>query len=255
MASGSYPIMPCCDCSGHSCSAVTWPRKQEMAPPLKPLESLNFHFLCSQRRESFVAELVMVTARPKHASAWSRPEILDLIGLWDEKSIMAQLRASKENLDIYGKKSQSMLEKGHNKDAQQCRVKIKELWQAYQKAREVNSHSGSSPKTCRFCEELLAILGGDSTIVLPHSIDSSAGSQSREDDTDCVDEEEDVESRLQESGLSILPHSQDLFLTPEQSSNTQDSNNDPGEGISDTLALPLTPCRKTIADQKEGEKT
>ncbi|XP_067420165.1 uncharacterized protein [Emydura macquarii macquarii] len=102
---------------------------------------------------------------PKHAPTWSRPEVLDLIGLWGEESVLVQLRASKRNLDIYGKISQGVLEKGHNRDAQQCRVKFKELRQAYQKARKANSRFGSWPKTCHFYEALHAILGGDPT---PH---------------------------------------------------------------------------------------
>ncbi|XP_067422294.1 zinc finger and SCAN domain-containing protein 29-like [Emydura macquarii macquarii] len=173
----------------------------------------------------------MATAKLKRAPAWSRPEVLDLIGLWGEESVLAQLRASKRNLDIYGKISQGMLEKGHNRDAQQCRVKIKELHQSYQKVSEANSRSGSSPQKCRFYEELHAILGGDPTTVPPRSIDTSARSQSTDNDEDSVDKEEEEaeESRVQESGVSILPESQDLFLTPEQSSSTQDSTNNPGE--------------------------
>ncbi|XP_067401087.1 zinc finger and SCAN domain-containing protein 29-like [Emydura macquarii macquarii] len=175
----------------------------------------------------------MVTAKPKCAPAWTRPEVLDLIRLWGKGSVLAQIRARKRNLDIYGKISQGMLEKGHKRDAQQCHVKIKELRQSYQKAREANSHSGSSPKTCRFYDEVHAILGGDTTTVPPRSINTSARSQSMVNDKDSVNEEEEEEaeeSRVQESWVSILPESQDLFLTPEQSSSTQDSTNDPGDG-------------------------
>ncbi|XP_067390163.1 uncharacterized protein [Emydura macquarii macquarii] len=178
----------------------------------------------------------MATVKPNRAPAWSRPEVLDLIGLWGEESILAQLRASKRNLDIYGKISQGMLEKGHQRDAQQCRVKIKELCQSYQKAREANSHSGSSPKTCRFYDEVHAILGVNPTTVPPHSIDTSASSQSMINEEDSMDEEEEeeeaVESGVQESGVSVLPQIQDFFLTPDQSPSTQDSTNDPVEGTS-----------------------
>ncbi|XP_067412150.1 zinc finger and SCAN domain-containing protein 29-like [Emydura macquarii macquarii] len=176
----------------------------------------------------------MATAKPKRAPAWNRPEVLDLIGQWGEESVLAQLRASKRNLDIYGKISQGMLEKGHTRDAQQCRVKIKELRQSYQKARDANSCSGSLPKTCRFYNEVHAILSGNPTMVPPHSINTSARSQFMDNDEESVDKEEEEaeESRVHESGVSFLPESQDLFLTPEQSSSTQDSTNDPGEGTS-----------------------
>ncbi|EMP34212.1 hypothetical protein UY3_08636 [Chelonia mydas] len=52
-----------------------------------------------------------------------------------------------------------MKNRGHNRDPKQCRVKLKELRQAYQKTREANGRSGSEPQTCRFNDELRAILG------------------------------------------------------------------------------------------------
>ncbi|XP_067402439.1 uncharacterized protein [Emydura macquarii macquarii] len=180
----------------------------------------------------------MATAKPKRAPAWRRAEVLDHIRLWGENSVLAQLRASNRNLDIYGKISQGMLEKGHNRDAQQCRVKIKELWQTYQKAREANSCSGSSPKTCRFYGEVHAILGGNPTTMPPYSINTSTASQSVNNEEESLDEEEEtVESREHESGVSVLPETQELFLTPEQSTSTPDSTSDPMEGTSDTSAL------------------
>ncbi|XP_067419047.1 uncharacterized protein [Emydura macquarii macquarii] len=153
-----------------------------------------------------------------------------------------------------------MLEKGYQRDAQLCRMKIKELCQSYQKAREANSHSSSLPKKCRFCDEVHAILGGDPTMVPPCIIDTSARSQSMINDEDSMDEEEEgaEESRMQESGVSILPESRDLFLTPEQFSGTQDSTDDPGEGTSDTSALdrPLRNAVDRLSQiRKRGKKT
>ncbi|XP_067402804.1 myb/SANT-like DNA-binding domain-containing protein 2 [Emydura macquarii macquarii] len=150
-----------------------------------------------------------------------------------------------------------MLEKGHKRDAQQCHVKIKELRQSYQKAREANSHSGSSPKTCRVYDEVHAILSGDPTTVPPRSINTSARSQSMDNDEDSMDEEAE-ESRVQESEVSILPESQDIFLIREQSSSTQDSTNDPVEGTSDTSALappPRNAAERLSQIRNRGKKT
>lgn len=49
----------------------------------------------------------------------------------------------------------------------QCYVKIKELLQVYQKAREANCHSGVEPQTGSFYKELQAFLGGDTTTTSP----------------------------------------------------------------------------------------
>ncbi|KAG6929147.1 hypothetical protein G0U57_006231, partial [Chelydra serpentina] len=51
--------------------------------------------------------------------------------------------------------------RGHDRDTLQCRVKVKELQNAYHKAREANRHSGAAPMSCRFYKELDVILGGD----------------------------------------------------------------------------------------------
>ncbi|EMP30976.1 Zinc finger and SCAN domain-containing protein 29, partial [Chelonia mydas] len=94
---------------------------------------------------------------------WSAQEVMDLIAVWGEECVQAELRSSRRNADIYAKISPGMGEKGYTRDTQQCRVKIKELRQAYQKARAANSHSGAKPHTCWFYNELHAMLGGDPT--------------------------------------------------------------------------------------------
>ncbi|XP_074981242.1 uncharacterized protein LOC142071004 [Caretta caretta] len=98
----------------------------------------------------------------------------------------------------------------------QCRVKLKELRQAYQKTREANGHSGSKPQTCCFCNELHAILGGSATTTPAVLFDSfsgdggntEAGFGDEEDDDD-----EAVDISQQASRETIFPDSQELFLT------------------------------------------
>ncbi|XP_065419736.1 uncharacterized protein LOC135974804 [Chrysemys picta bellii] len=128
-----------------------------------------------------------------------------------------------------------MMERGHNRDSEQCCVKVKELRQAYQKTKEANGRSGSEPQTCRFYAELHAILGGAATTTPPLTVDSEAGVISSATPEDSADgEEEEEEDELAESTQnSVLPNSQDLFLSltevPSQAS-TQD--HDPMEGTS-----------------------
>nr|XP_048687886.1 zinc finger and SCAN domain-containing protein 32-like [Caretta caretta]XP_048687977.1 zinc finger and SCAN domain-containing protein 32-like [Caretta caretta] len=110
-----------------------------------------------------------------------------------------------------------MKDRGYNRDLQQCRLKIKELRQAYQKTREANSHSGSEPQTCRFYEEVHAILGGAATTTPTLCFDSiqgmggnmEVGFGGKEDEED----EEVVDSSQQGSGETRFPNSQDLFIT------------------------------------------
>ncbi|XP_065454416.1 uncharacterized protein LOC135984019 [Chrysemys picta bellii] len=109
-----------------------------------------------------------------------------------------------------------MKDRGHNRDAQQCRVKIKELRQAYHKAREANGRSGAEPQTCRFYVELHAMLGGAATTTPTGCFDSingetrnrEAGSGYKKDD-----EEDNEDSSQQGSEETGFPNSQDMFIT------------------------------------------
>ncbi|XP_074980871.1 uncharacterized protein LOC142070804 [Caretta caretta] len=154
----------------------------------------------------------------KRAPAWSEWEVQDLITVWGEESVLSELHSSFRNAKTFVKISQGMKGRGHNRDPKQCRVKLKEVRQIYQKTREANGRSGSEPKTCRFYDELHAILGGSVTTTPAMLFDSfngdggniEAGFGDKEDDDD---EEEVVDSSQQASGETGFPDSQELFLT------------------------------------------
>ncbi|XP_065419312.1 myb/SANT-like DNA-binding domain-containing protein 1 [Chrysemys picta bellii] len=196
----------------------------------------------------------------KRAPAWTVREILDLIAVWGEDSVLAELRSKRRNAKIYEKISKGMMERGHNRDSDQCRVKVKELRQAYQKTKEANGRSGSEPRTCRFYAELHAILGGAATTTPPVFVDSESGIVSTpEDSADGVEEEED---ELAESTQhSILPNSQDLFITPtevpSQASQASTQDSDPMEGTSaaaNSSSLP-PPSRRLSQIRRRKKKT
>ncbi|EMP37278.1 WD repeat and FYVE domain-containing protein 1 [Chelonia mydas] len=111
----------------------------------------------------------------KRAPAWTEQEVWDLITVWGEESVLSELRSSFRNAKTFVKIYQGMKVRGHNRDLKQCRVKLKELRQAYQKTREANGRSGSEPKTCRFYDELHAILGGSATTTPTVLFDSFNG--------------------------------------------------------------------------------
>ncbi|XP_074808661.1 uncharacterized protein LOC141987323 [Natator depressus] len=136
--------------------------------------------------------------------------------------------------------SQGMKDRGQNRDPKQCRVKLKELRQAYQKTREANGRTGSEPQTCRFYDELHAILGGSATTTPAVLFDSfsedggntEAGFGDEEDDDDEV-----VDSSQQASGETGFPNSQELFLTL------------------DLEAVPPKPTQGYLPDPPGGERT
>ncbi|XP_048682312.2 uncharacterized protein LOC142068319 [Caretta caretta] len=166
--------------------------------------------------QSSSAEVTMMESQNrKRAPAWTEREIRDLIAVWGEESVLSELRFSFRNAKTFVKISQGMKDRGHNRDPKQCRVKFKELRQAYQKTREVNGRSGSEPQTCRFYDELLAILGGSATTTPAVLFDSFNGDGGNTEASfgDEEDDDEVVDSSQQASGETGFPDSQELFLT------------------------------------------
>ncbi|XP_065420256.1 myb/SANT-like DNA-binding domain-containing protein 2 [Chrysemys picta bellii] len=199
----------------------------------------------------------------KRAPAWTVREVLDLIAVWGEDSVLAELRSKRRNAKTFEKISKGMMERGHNRDSEQCRVKVKELRQAYQKTKEANGRSGSEPRTCRYYAELHAILGGAATTTPPLFVDSGSGIVSTpEDSADGVEEKEEEEDELAESTQhSLLPNSQDLFITPtevpSQASQASTQDSDPMEGTSaaaNSSSLP-PPSRRLSQIRRRKKKT
>ncbi|XP_074976266.1 uncharacterized protein LOC142069348 [Caretta caretta] len=152
---------------------------------------------------------------------------------------MAELHSKKRNANTYAKVSRAMTERAYSKDTERCCTKIKELRQAYQKAREANGRSGLQPHTCRFYHELHAIMGGDATTTPPLSVDTCKGGVARSEEDELLEDEEekdDDDSAQTASGESVFPPSQELVLTLEPTASPQSQgglpDHEPGEGTS-----------------------
>ncbi|EMP31796.1 hypothetical protein UY3_11065 [Chelonia mydas] len=159
---------------------------------------------------------MMESQNRKRAPAWTELEVRDLIAVWEEESVLSELHSSFQNAKTFVKISQGMKDRGHNWDPKQCRVKLKELRQAYQKTREANNCSRSEPQTCHFYDELHAILGGSATTtpgVLFDSLNGDGGNTEAGFGDEEDDDDEVVDSSQQASGETGFPDSQELFLT------------------------------------------
>ncbi|XP_038271022.1 zinc finger and SCAN domain-containing protein 29-like [Dermochelys coriacea] len=117
-----------------------------------------------------------------------------------------------------------MMERGHDRDTQQCRVNVKELWNAYRKAHEANSSCGAAPATCRFYKELDTVLGGDPTSTPKTTMETSEPCSTRQE------EEESGSEGAEEEGdcsASLNACNQELFSSQEEGSQSQQTV--PGE--------------------------
>ncbi|KAM7162912.1 uncharacterized protein RBU57_009868 [Macrochelys suwanniensis] len=160
-----------------------------------------------------------------------------------------------------------MTDRGYSRDATQCRVKIKELRQVYQKTKESNGRSGSQPQTCRFYAALHTISGGTATTTPPLSVDSDDGAfssiASSEVFADGEDDEGDEEDEAVDSALNAdFPNSQDLFITlteiPYQPSQGGIPDRESGEGsVAATVSRvpPASPSQRLAQIRRQKKHT
>ncbi|XP_053872441.1 uncharacterized protein LOC128830600 isoform X2 [Malaclemys terrapin pileata] len=164
----------------------------------------------------------------------------------------------KTNAKTFEKISKGMMERGHNRDSDQCHMKVKKLRQAYQKTKEANGHSRSEPRTCRFYAELHAVLGGAATTTPPLTVDSEAGVISSATPEDSADGEEEEDELAESTQHSVLPNSQDLFLSltevPSQSSQASIQDHDPMEGTSAAIFSSLPPPSQRLSQIRRRRK-
>ncbi|CAM4502431.1 unnamed protein product, partial [Lepidochelys kempii] len=150
-------------------------------------------------------------------------ELLDLISIWEEEAVQSQLRSSHRNYDTCRQISRCMTERGYNRDTLQCRVKGKELWNAYHKAREANCRNGVAPTSRRFYTELDAILGGHPTATAKSTVEVSVAHVPVESEPsqeeEILHEEGDLEAEDDSEVRDVC--SQELFSTLEEASQSQ----------------------------------
>ncbi|EMP28090.1 Zinc finger and SCAN domain-containing protein 20 [Chelonia mydas] len=162
----------------------------------------------------------------RRSPAWSNAKLLDLISIWGEEADQSQLRSSPRNYDTYGQISRYMTKRGQDWDTLQCRVKVKELWNAYHKAQEANCSSSAAPTSCQFYKELDAILD-DFTSTVKATVDTlvarmpveSGTSQEEEILDEDVEGEGDPEAEDDSEGRDAC--SPELFSTLEEASQSQ----------------------------------
>ncbi|XP_050805828.1 zinc finger and SCAN domain-containing protein 20-like [Gopherus flavomarginatus] len=222
----------------------------QLTPPLNAPGILKIPFLFAQPgvecNQSFNQSATM-PPRPRRAPAWNSSELQDLISVWGEEAVQAQLRSSRRNYDTYGQISQSLLRRDHERDALQCRVKIKELRSAYCKAREGNRRSGAAPTTCRFYKELDAILGCDPTANPRSTMESSEQGEVGEGVEEAESQATGVEGDTPESQEAC---SQELFSSQEEASQSQQLEVAGEEEAEERARVTLTNAAGSLASRR-----
>ncbi|EMP28676.1 Zinc finger and SCAN domain-containing protein 20 [Chelonia mydas] len=157
--------------------------------------------------------------------AWSTAELLDFTSIWGEEAVQSQLRSSHRNSDTYREISQCMTESIHDQDTQQCRVKVKELRNAYHKVWEANCRSSAVPMSCQFYKVLDAILSGDPTSTAKATVDTSVAhmpvKSGPSQEEEILDEDVEGDPEAEDDSEVRDACSQELFSPLEVASQSQ----------------------------------
>ncbi|XP_044873872.1 small integral membrane protein 14 isoform X1 [Mauremys mutica] len=144
---------------------------------------------------------------------------------------------------------------------------MKELQQAYQKAKEANSQSSAELQFCHFYKELHAILGRDPITTPQTTVDASEELKSQtpamNGEEEKMDKEEEEKYGGHVTGGSTYAMSQDLVLTPPQYTQSQQSSTGEPDAGEETLAAataalrvsPSTPHGMSDPDRKRKKTT
>ncbi|KAM9163537.1 uncharacterized protein ACDP82_001314 [Pangshura tecta] len=120
-----------------------------------------------------------------------------------------------------------MTERGHDRDTLQCRVKVKELQNTYPKVQGANHCSNAVPTSCWFYKELDAILGGDPISTVKAPVDTLLArvpvKSGRSQEEEILDEEGEGNPEAEDDSEARDACSQELFSTPEEPSQSQQS--------------------------------
>ncbi|EMP34511.1 hypothetical protein UY3_08340 [Chelonia mydas] len=154
--------------------------------------------------------------------AWSNAKLLDLISIWGEEAVQYQLRSSCRNYTTHGQVSQGMIARGHDQDTLQCRVKVKELWNAYHKVREANHHSSAAPTSCRFYKDLDVILSSEPTSTAKTTVDTSVARMSVDSGPSQEEEILDEDGEGDPEAVDESEACSQLFFIPEAASQSQE---------------------------------
>ncbi|XP_053876199.1 uncharacterized protein LOC128832672 [Malaclemys terrapin pileata] len=170
-----------------------------------------------------IFQVAMPAPHTRQSPALSSAE-LDLISIWGEEAVQSQLRSSRRNYDTNGQISRCMTGRGHDQDTLQCRVKVKELRNAYPKVQEANCCSSAVPMSCQFYKELDAILGDDPTGTCGYLVGSHASREWTEPGGGNLGQRGGGNPEAENDSEARDACSPELFSTPEEPSQSQQSD-------------------------------
>uniref|UniRef100_A0A803TTZ2 Myb/SANT-like DNA-binding domain-containing protein n=1 Tax=Anolis carolinensis TaxID=28377 RepID=A0A803TTZ2_ANOCA len=94
---------------------------------------------------------------------WRLAETRALLDIWGQQNVQEALQVMHRNLEVFEEIADEMMARGHDRNAEECRAKVKMMRLKFKEVLAHNKKSGNAPKTCLFYKELEAILLRDAS--------------------------------------------------------------------------------------------
>ncbi|KAJ7344651.1 hypothetical protein JRQ81_000601 [Phrynocephalus forsythii] len=111
----------------------------------------------------------------ERGSNWSDPEVVELLHLWADESVQAELESCLRNQHVFNRIAEVLREKGIHRTGDQCREKIKKMKLEYRRIKD-NNKAPRGGRTWKFYEVMDRVLacrpslaycaGGGSSVVI-----------------------------------------------------------------------------------------
>ncbi|XP_067321099.1 uncharacterized protein [Anolis sagrei] len=89
---------------------------------------------------------------------WRLAETRALLEIWGQQSVQEALKVMHRNIEVFEEIAAEMSARGHDRNPEECRAKVKMMRLKFKEVLAHNKKSGNAPKTCLFYKELEAIL-------------------------------------------------------------------------------------------------
>uniref|UniRef100_A0A8D2L5Z6 Myb/SANT-like DNA-binding domain-containing protein n=1 Tax=Varanus komodoensis TaxID=61221 RepID=A0A8D2L5Z6_VARKO len=93
----------------------------------------------------------------ERGSNWSDPEVVELLHLWADESVQAELESCLRNQHVFNRIAEVLREKGIHRTGDQCREKIKKMKLEYRRIKE-NNKAPRGGRTWKFYEVMDRVL-------------------------------------------------------------------------------------------------
>lgn len=112
----------------------------------------------------------------ERGSNWSDPEVVELLHLWADESVQAELESCLRNQHVFNRIAEVLRDKGIHRTGDQCREKIKKMKLEYRRIKD-NNKAPRGGRTWKFYDVMDRVLASRPSLAYSASSNSSLTAQ------------------------------------------------------------------------------